>query len=758
MARENLPEYTRKETIETTNVPDFGSATRNLASVSDGLSYIGSKVAQTASTAQAVKMGTEMGQNPKGDLLPPITEFDKTLADTYHQQAHSILTLQAEKLLSDADNEMSQASRLTPDLIKQTNMNVSQGLSSILEQAPSAIKSNLQVSFASSMIRQNHQYTNKMISQQKEEEKNNLLNATNIGYENIYENAASGNDMVSDAEAKEIEANARAGVKNNTIDVLQAHTMTKTAQQVNFNGKLIRRALEAQKEGKFEQFQKDFAESSPESLGMTHQQKMTAAHSLQSYMGTLNSLRSQDENLRVAQFNTAIAQDVTGITGDMVAELKQNVSPQRFEETNLNYIRAIKSAESTKASVDSLISGFSDPNHFARFTEEQKNKAFDLQTQAHQKMMKEAGVPTTMDESQAAIASTAAGPIPGYVSTLKTKLASTSPDDIEGAGIAIMSLQKKGVGQNLGELGEKPLDMYALYSNLKNTMPREEAAKLAHEVVYDKDPETIEANNKKWNNYLQNSKATTESSADFAFRKADIKNQTDTMVNPQVYGNKLFKVYEGFYKAFDGNEVAADNRLKNYVQTTYGKTGVNGFDQTSFLPIEKVYNLPQDAGGSIQDDLHEQLKEKFNSSKLKYLNGEVNEYWELKARQYFDSILANREKMGRSPFPTLVPSEFIQQGQLNNTIRDWNKGEPIEVTRHVRGGEPKTYKVFLQANPFLGMTNDPENPIAGGWDITVETETGLRPIERIAPYSEISTYRPNIKRVKDRYLSLNGLR
>ena len=128
MANQGLPIYESQVKVQSISVPDFQSSTEAYAESTNSLGAIGAKVAQTASNQMAAQLGGENGQTPHGDLSPSLTEFDKNFEQSYTTQAHATLGLQADKLITDSNLTVSSASRITPQLIANSQSSIGKGL------------------------------------------------------------------------------------------------------------------------------------------------------------------------------------------------------------------------------------------------------------------------------------------------------------------------------------------------------------------------------------------------------------------------------------------------------------------------------------------------------------------------------------------------------------------------------------------------------------------------------------------------------
>lgn len=717
---EKLPEYKRTESIETTNVPDFGSGYRGLAEVSNSLSVIGAKVAQTAAQAQAQRLGYQAGLDPKGDTLPPITDFDKGFVDAYHQQAQATLGLQAQKLIDDADTQLSGAGTLSPELIRQTHQEVAKGLDGILEQAPTAVKGTLQANFAASLQNQNHQYQNKMVSQQREDQRSLILTTAQQNAKNAHEQAANGNYDQAESLVKQNEKLLSSAVNSRLADRQEQQTSNATVRQSYLNGMFIHKAMQAEKEGKLPQFEKEFANTPPKDLGMTNEEHAAAGQAIMNHMGELQNLRSQDTQIRVAQFNNSVAKDVMGITPEQLQELQRNVTPLQYEQAQLTYIQGIKAFNKAQGDMQQVTAGWSDPGSFARFGEKAINKGFDTLVAKHQKQMQDAGIPTTVDESEVQVAASAGGPIPVFKKSLENKLSSANPGQIESAAQQIHSLIEMGAGHALAGLSENARVMDAKYESLRDSMQPTDAAREATNLVYNQTPEMQKMNAQRWSNYLA-SQTKDIPVSDFALgvvghEASDFINTTTA----NMYASSILEKYSTYYQLSNGDANVAQKVTKRYVEENYGPTGINGAEHMTLHPIEKVLGYKSnDVVPYIQDDMVKFLNERFQPAKEMYAKKQSNEYWET------------------------VPPTKKAHGIFSSTY------EPVKVKRHTRVGNTDkvdNYEIVLQGNAF------------DNWDVAVNSSEGMRSLFQIAPYNGVVSYTPNKKAIDAAYMKDHQLK
>jgi len=744
-----LPEFKRQESIDTpSSVPDFGGAMRDLGAARyGGLGAIGAKVAQQASQAQAEKLGYEQGQTPKGDLLPPITDFDKHYADAYHTQAAATLGLQADKLMSDSDIEMGKATRITPELISKTRQQVGLGLSKILEQAPTAIKGKLDEQFTASMIRSNHQYETKMIQQQKDDQKDTLLAALSANSKQAFELASSGNYKAARDLAENSKAMANNGHANNLMDKQAAQTAYDTINTAAINGNLIHKALEARANGKLPEFEKEYASKKPDDL--TYEQWHGGAAAVSGYMGALENMKTQDEQLRSIKFSEAIVQDVKGITGDMLADLKSNVSPVEYEQSYLKYVTALKKQAGTNAEADVLMKGFGNPEVFSRAGEPAKNQTFD--TLVKKKMDEGTGI--TTDQAEAQIAASAAGPIPRFTNLLNTKLNSTDPAQIESAGKQIEYMTQAEKGGNLKGVNDDSMAMSNLYGALRRSHPAEEAAEIAYNSVYNQTPEEKTVVNDNWAQFNRDVKS---SQGDLSYYTDLSGINKDNLIDPQGFVEQSQSLMESYFKLTKGDVNTAKKMTQQAIKSSYGESHVNGQRETTFYPLENVVNLPADSAGFIQDDIVEQVSGQLASTKKAFEEGKSQFYWEIEPRRSQQgSESPGHRNIASNPLVYMNPN--ITNAVDANTKSNFAAGSAMVIHRHWKNGVRETYPLIVKADPWLTKTNSANKPYAGSWDIVLGTERGWKPLQRLNPgMGQFIYYNPAIDKIRANYAKAHG--
>lgn len=717
MANEKVPVYERKVSAETASIPDFGSTYREMGASQNTLSAIGAKVTQSASNQMASQLGYESGKTPHGDLLPPITEFDKTFADSYHAQSAATLTVQADNLLTNADIEMSKPNKLTPGLIESTNNQLRSGLQQIAAQAPTAIKGKLEAEFASQLMSQNHKYATKMIGQQREEQKNNMIAGIAAATRNAYELSSNGDEKGAQLAVEKAKAMSESAAANNFITKEEANVSAQSARQAYLTGKYTNEAISAQKNGKLDEFDKNLADKP---AGMTNKEHYTTIAQVQEQMNYRQTLLKQNENLLTAKMNNRIASDVGNITGAELEGYRGQVSPIEFEQTKLRYINALKANSKANEDVNEAIRGFTNPDVMAHVSDKAKNDAYDKNVQATLNNAKAKGSEMSLEDAQTQVAASAGSVIPAFKNSVQFKLLSGNPQYIEAGGKQMETLYGMGAGHALEGLSEDAKTLYDVYSSFRDSMQPTDAAREATNAVLNQDPAMKIVNQEKWNDYVKTSTAGGIPVTEFALAKFDMK--TEQFINPsaaQVYGTNILSKYKSYYMISNGNEAVARRMTQKFIDQNYGQTYVNGEPFTTLHPIEKLFG---DTTGAtvpfIHQDLENQLSTKFQATKEMYRQNKTNEYWEV------------------------VPTDKKAHGVLSTSF------QPVTVKRHLRSASGEVvdnYNVVLNGNGY------------DSWDVSVNSDSGMRSLFQIAPMLNVITYQPNKNEIIKNYNNAHPL-
>lgn len=721
-AGEQMPKpYARRVGVDVTPFPDVQKAVSNYADSTNWMSLIGSTVAAKASTAIATKLGSDLGKNPQGDLGIPLTDFDKTMQESYKTQAQATLGIQANKLITDSNLELSKAPRITPDLIAKTNKSISAGLQNIFKHAPDDIRPQLESHFTNLQMAQTQDLTERMVREQKEDLRNNTFLSSQQNTEDAYTFGLKGNDKAAQQAIETTKKLNAAAVANLVLTPEQAKENVDTVRKSYRSGALINQYENARTAGKGEEFLKNLADGHV--IKKDDKDYNAVTNNLMSYVNHQDALRSQDEQLRLSKFQTSIA--MNPMAPDMASqlqELKANVSPEGYERAQLHYINAVKEFTKQQRETGMVLAAWKDPEGFEMLPEKAKNQGFEMLTNKMVEQSQTTGAPISRADAEVQVAASAGGRVPYFVNSLKNKINSANPQMMDEAATQIDQLYTMNASHALRGLSDSDKSIYTQFKSLRDSLPPEEAAKIALQNA-NQDPDTQKMNKEKWAAFIKNATGGYFSAiapTDYALKQAGL-NKNEFM-NPGIanaYGNLILQKYAAFFQNTNGDKQAALSLVKHEVKENFGYTGVNGEKFMTLHPIEKIlgYDENSDVVPFIQQDVMTTLNSKFMPLKESFNKNETNEYWD------------------------------ISPSDMKNKALFGHKYDPIQIKRYSRNAKgitSDTYNVVLIGNSF-------------NWDIALQTESGIRPLVQLAPYLGIATYTPNKKAIDSAYLKSHGV-
>lgn len=762
----DLPTYNRSESVQVTTTPDLQGAVSNYAENSNWMSQVGSTVATSAANATAKKLGSELGKNPRGDIILPLTNFDKTLNESYRTQAQSTLGLQANKLITDSNVEMARAPRITPELIARTNRQVSIGLQNIFQNAPSEVRPHMEYQYGSQQINQTAELSERMFREQRQDQKANTANATLVNGENAYALALNGNF---EAGLKAVEATRQANESDVAVrisDPAYAKNQVDSVRQSFLSGKYIHGYEKARKEGKGEEYLRNLADKKPEDVSPADY--ATVVSHTMSYVNQQATLRHQDQALAMAKFNVSLAEDPTGITGSQISELNSHLDPIQQQEASLAYVKAIKSIQKKNDGIAEALAGYTDINKFPQQSTENKNGAWESTYKAIQERPEYVAQGITEDTAKLYAAAAAPVAIPAYITELKAKASSSNPIDLESAGQSVNYMRSNNMGEKLAGLGEAQEAMLETYSQLRQTMDPVEAAQKSHEVVYNKSKEQKDANKDALAEYYKQQQKTSKLSSSFGLVGKLIGGTENLVVrNLPGYSQKANKIFENYFNLTNGDESTALKLTKQYMNTQYGPSTVNGDNELMFHPVENIPGIPHDAIGPIQTDIVEQANHKFQNDKKLFDENKLDHWYEARQRISAEEALTSRRIVdsineGYSKHPITgqlfdVHSVRKDYNDHSKILETYNKGQAITIIKHNRSGKEEVFEGAIQANPWGVSTGRPDQPIAGGWDLMLKTEHGTKSIPMMNPLNSSIQYNPRVGYIKKLYTHTVGM-
>jgi len=714
--------------------PDLQGGISKYAADTNWMSELGANVAAKASNALATKLGGELGKNPQGDIGIPLTDFDKVMQESYNTQAQATLGLQANKLITDSNIEVASASRVTPDLIAKTQGKIALGLQNIFKNAPASIQPQMEYQYGNLMLAQQERLSNRMISEQHEDTKNNIALSTVKLSENTHSLAVAGKDKAAEQAVKDVEKQNNALVAQNLLDPLTAKQRVDSARRSMQAGQYQRKYDEALKNGTSEGFLKSLMKK-PENISDADFPSLI--NSVMSYANQQQSLQSQDQALKISQFQLNAITNPDSAAQDLLA-LKDSLTNKQYSDEQIWYEKLKIENAKKIGSIADVTSGWSDYNKFnSDFTDKQK-----LDTLEHNANASAQQKGISQSEAEMQLAATAAGPIKGYTNKLDGKALSGNPQQMDEALAATDYIVASRKPENLIGMSDEAKAMLRMYKGFRDTHDPTTAAQMAKEAVIGKTEQQRKANDIAFDQHYQANKRAGDTKNSFALRIADVPK--DRMVNVPLLADFVESKYEGYFKLYNGDAAMATASVKEDIAMTFGDESVNGFKQYTQFPIKKVLDLPDGSDGFVHDDLAGQMSEKFANSKKFYDSGATDSYWEVKPNvtldEYFQAVHRVDELTNKvGIFDLSHNSPEIKKAR--KTIEDFNNSPPPKLIQHHRDGSINEYDTVIQSGSTLSRNKNGQ--VIGYWDVNIKTGNSVSSIAYQDPSMGPMVYIPN---------------
>jgi len=756
---QDLPTLKSSVGISTlSQTPDFVGAMNDLATTPTALGTLASKASVGASNAMMDSLGYELGKDPHGELLPSITDADKRFSDAYSNQAQATLGLQADKMMGDAQLELSKANQLTPEMIGSYTENMAKAAQQITSLAPSTVKGALENGIASSIQRTSLQLNQKMIGQQKERAKDQAnLYAQNMT-KDIYENAMSGNiDAAKSQYQDSVSINAKRRA-NGEISATQEAASNSANKQTLLTGYYASQALSAKKDGKMDEFLSGMANNKPD--GITYLDWQAVGKNVLGVVSGQEALERRDQSLNAAQFDLAILEN--RVTADTIEELRQKQTPEQFARSMGKYVASQSKSTSQDEALEALNLGSA--VSMADATSKTINAKFNQMTQDKiQSSINSGKGEISQIEAKTEIANGAAAPIPQFVSELNNMAIS---------GNAALMMQASNAYRVLGGL-KAPIDrtsqamLFGFDSQIQQGRTPEEAASIMKENIGTKSNEQIEALDNQWKQFKSENLKTFDDQVRFAKKLMDIPWRAD-VPNLPALTLQANKAFESNLKLLGGDVEAAKAMTSHNLEQSYGTTYTNGRKEYTYLPIEKFMGIEDgSASGIIQNEMVQQVIPQLEATKKAFDEGRNDFYYRVQDRPSFESAMAARQEMAQLNSKTskgnLPEADYVKfnekMNSLQSVINQYKENKPVKIEKVWATGTVEEFEMNIQASPSMGLGVNSATPIAGAYDISIRTKGGrLGPIIGVDNLTSGNiVMRPDLNKLRAQYFAINGL-
>lgn len=761
------------------------------------LGELGSTIAQNSANALSTKMGYAEGMNPHGDILPPITEADKHYRESYLAQSKNVLGLQLNKMMSDAQTELSKAYRITPGMISDFQKEIGQGASQVLENAPTGVKQELGTQYANAIISTTGALNRRMIGQNKEEAISNMKVADKNTDTAILDNAATGNDKLShDLYLQKVAQNKKQR-STGMMTPLEEQTSNTSAKLSYYSGISNAHAIAARnkKGDALGKYLAGFTDLKNKPADLSFSEWNTIGNNTLGLMRHMDALQQTDKNLIMSELHEKLAM------GDLTEQdiLTAYESPS-VNRTDLNELLtkmySSRGKASTKAQkVQGLTENFSSATAFGEATGETINETYSGLVQA----AKDKNPNLSPMEAEASIAAMAGGSIPRFLNTVGNLSKSNNLDDVMAASNAYHRVQSVSP-QNVIGLNEDAYNFISAFDSFRQQNPSDPMTALAQtrNALINRSPEEKKAVDETWNEVYRKKYSTPEQ----RHKLARTMLGTDTYFNSTFIQNQavtqdhITNMLEKNVRLLGGDLETAKTMTEKAVKNVYGDTWVNGRHEMGYLSVEKIAGLDQGGTFFVQKDVVNQVQSKLGMYKEAYDAGHSDYFYRIKNPEKYDlqnlktpieQKHANISEMGfieqrlseisKQPYlksMSLDPEiEALQnrRSQLITQNKQIQKGlssidtdqKPIEIEKVWRGkngkeGQTQTMNMAIEPETNTTLSYDNSQPVIGNYFIKLITPNGnLENLDSIQGFKSAPVYySPNFGKIRQDYAAFHN--
>jgi hypothetical protein len=733
----------------------FLAAFENVAKSDTFIGDLGATMAQQASIQYNRNRGLEYGLNPQGDLLPSITQADQAFKDGYLAQSQNTLSLQANQMFNQAEEQLSQSYKLSQGQINEFQSQMSQGLEKIMAVAPTEVRTNLSFQYQRQLDNTASQYRSKLITQAKSDALDAMKVNDKLTDQNINNMATTGKiqdakKLYDDKIAQNLKQFNSGMMTRSEMEASNASAKI-TYYQGIYNNQLIQFEQEIPGENKEArdkrrgEFLSQFIDYNKRPKDISADEWTTLGNNTLAFQQHLNNMESvaanyafSDLNLKAAQgtITNMDIQSVANMPG--ISDTQMNNWLAKFKATKANETR-----ENTLTS--QILSDYSNRKLWAETTSDKAKDNAYFATVSRQAQENPNAMPL---QNEAYAASIAGGPVPAFNRVIESYSRSNNSEDMRAASNAIQVVANNQRGNLLGLSKDttQRIQQFNAITRLHPGMSDDEALQRVR-IAENRTEEEKKLAAMKWNELttgaggdlstFQNQTRTAEKLLGVTgfFNKAPMLNKLSMTAN-------VMSILKSNYD-FANNYEEAQEMTKESLQSIFGESKVNGENFTSMYPLEKMANL-ENSHFFFQRDIVEQLNQKFEQQKVAAQNGLAANYYRIKNMDKYDLDIAPLK-----PF-----AQRLTQEKYNDVMKN---AEPIkvEIVRIVNGKESvvDTANLIVDISQETQLSYNPNNPVSGSYDVGLSHTSGYSSmLTHYGPYNpSLMTYTPNFDKVKQSY-------
>lgn len=775
---QSLPQLERQVTTQAESSPvDYQSTLTGLAFTPTALGELGSKLMQTSSDALAMRFGQYLGNNPKGNLIPPITNFDKTMTEAYTAQAQTTIGLQANDYLQKGAEQLSKQNKLSPDAIQAYTKNMALGLQDMINLAPDSIKPQLESQYGNHLINTTHQFNERMIGQQKSDAASKDSAWRSHQADAIQNAVKDGNVKLAEQMRSSLEQNIKAAYSAGTMSAADSQTAL-TASKLNYeSAKSIRTWMDAKSSGTEAEYLKSISDRKIE--GLTWSESETVRDNTLKHANSVEAAENRNESLFMAQGQQEIA--LGSFNQDRANFFKENLRPLQYTRLMTQYAIQNHKNGTENVAVQGIISRPDSSSSYVGASKKQINTAYQQLVNTAKQKADVNGQPISQEDAEYQAAGIMATPVPAVIDKINRGLKNGNAQEALQSLQMFERLHALEGNKTIG-VDEKSLAVAEVFQDLLASNPGnpEGALQLAKDTVLNKDEKIVKMNNLRISQYYQKHATDAAHALSNAVNISGVSGNGANIDNPAGFTADINSRFNGYMQLTNGDEEQSKKLVARDVSKVWGVTEVNGKRELTRLPVEGMIHIPKGATPLIHQDIIDQLTPQLKQSEIAHAEGKLPYYWRLKEGRvsYDDYVKAKaeiEEKMNtksvvkairggdelseikgeQSSFAALRASLASQR----KIVETFESGKPIEIEQVFSKDQIKTFNINIQTSNWATISPKTGNVEGGTNMMVVDPETGIR-TAMVGYYGSTKTqaqYIPNAEKITNRFISVNGL-
>lgn len=713
----------------TVSQPNFTGAMTNLASSPSVAAQVGAQVASAATNRLMQEKGLELGKDPQGNLpVLPINDYLKQLETSYNAQAQATLSLRAQQVINEANEEMAKNPALSTEDIQGYKQTLQDTLGDISKLAPTGVRENLKNSFDSTLQSNTHQYVLKMNERKRKEAANTQEVYIDSQFKNMQELAINGDDYG----AEDAYGNAMAQLD----DRLAARDMTAQEHAAKIReldivyqqSKMLNEALAAEKKDKLEKYLAAMPDKKPTTMSF-------ADYSVA--MAGVSKAMAQREQAKSSNRSMMISEAITNsvLTGQppsvqQTTALKDQLTTQQFNETMLRINSALTQKTAKMTAEDKLYADRMSGEAWYEANPKAQKVVFDKMTAEEQALAEAKGQGISEIQAMTNVAKKIPIAVRPYQDRLNQRISSGSAQEALEAAFAYQAMSGGDFqdASKVSSLDEKAKVAAAMMNlNASNDLSPEEKVSLARNAAYNRTTEQSKAIENSYARFKQENLSTPSDIRKF------VKEVTGTVDTSLVHeasslNDDILATHKKFYELAGSNEEVANQLTQEYVNNHYGYTNINGTQEYVLNPLERVAGrLSSSSIPLIHEDAVNQLNEQLKLNNERYAQGLSDVHYEVQmptakdgtplTYENYYTLLNESQKSGNGKEARDAVEKF-------NSFRDQYyspKTVMVKVTRRNSGEEMAALNFY----PSRSMQQSSDHNTIGGFEVGLRGKNGL---------------------------------